>query len=526
MVNNINQNTRTDSDTQDNSNLKPNPNIITAYNPATNQLIGEVPCATPKQVEAAMERSRKAQPTWVALSLTERLRFLRETQRAFYRHYDELAATIVSEQGKSYQDAITELLPSLEMFSYYIRIAKKTLKTRRPFAKLVPHRRHRIEHRPHGVVLVISPWNFPVLLSITPIIAALAAGNTVILKPSEYATQISELILQCFKEANLPEGVFQVVHGYGDVGSGLIDARPDKICFTGSEKIGRKIAAKAGEYLIPVTLELGGKDAAIVLEDANIKRTARGLVWAGTINAGQACLSIERVYVVRSVADQLIKAMQDVMDRYVYPGPGDQPRSTYGAITTEAQMNVIEHQVADAEEHKAEIITGKNKPPQDGRFYLPTLITNLPNDAAMNTEETFGPIISIIAVDDEEEAIERANNTRFGLTASVWTENKSRGLRIARQMHTGVASVNEHIWSASTPEMPWGGVKASGNGRTRSIEGLLEMTVTQSLSYERFRLPFEPFWIPYTSLKRTLLNRFIHFWYGPTWRDKLKAFWR
>jgi acyl-CoA reductase-like NAD-dependent aldehyde dehydrogenase len=218
--------------------------------------------------------------------------------------------------------------------------------------------------------------------------------------------------------------------------------------------------------------------------------------------------------------------MKDVMDRYVYPGPGDQPRSTYGAITTDNQMKVIQDQIADAKEHKAGIITGDNQPSQDGRFYLPTLVTNLPDDAAMNNEETFGPIISIIAVDDEEEAIERANNTRFGLTASVWTENKIRGMRIARQMQTGVVSVNEHIISASTPEMPWGGVKASGYGRTRSIEGLLSMTVTQSLSYERFRLPFEPFWIPYTRLKRTFLRRFIHFWYGPTWRDKLKAFLR
>ncbi len=495
---------------------------IVAHNPATNEPLGEVVSATADDVLDVMERARAAQPAWAARSLDERLKLLREMQRALYRHYDDFVNMLVAEQGKTAHEAMTELLPTIEMFSYYVRRSKRILKPRRTFVKLAPHRRHIVERRPHGVVLVIAPWNFPVLLSLTPIIAALIAGNTAILKPSEYSTQVSELIGVIAKEAGIPPDVLQIVHGYGDVGAALIEAQPDKICFTGSEGTGRKIGSKAGELLIPVTLELGGKDAAIVLEDADIERTARGLVWAGMVNAGQACLSVERIYVVRSVADQLVKAMQAVMDKHVYPGPGDNPRSTYGAITTETQLKTIQHQLDDAAEHDAHLIRGKNT--GEGRFCTPTIVTNVTEDSEVMAEETFGPVITVTPVDSGEEAIRRANASRFGLTASVWTENKERGLWLARQLHVGVSSLNDHIWSASAPEMPWGGVNASGYGRTRGPEGLLEMTYPHAISYERARLPFEPFWLPYTSMKRSLLKRFVHLWYGPTWRDKLKAF--
>jgi acyl-CoA reductase-like NAD-dependent aldehyde dehydrogenase len=498
---------------------------IQSINPATGALLGEVSATQSSEAEAIIARARSAQRGWAARSLKERLMVMRRLRSSLYHHYDELVDLMVKEQGKTTQDAMAELLPTLELVNFYLRNSQEILAPERVFALLVPHRRHVIERRPYGVVLVISPWNFPVLLPLTPVIAALVAGNTVVLKPSEYTVLTSGLIDKIIKEAGVPDDVFQLVYGYGDVGAALLDARPDKLCFTGSERVGRKVAARAGELLIPVTLELGGKDAAIVLEDANIKRAARGIVWGGTLNAGQACISIERVYVVRSVADDLLAEMKRVLDNQVRVGPGTDSRSTYGAITNHTQMNVIQSQLENAAAHGAQLITGKPAP--EGLFCTPTVVTGIDEQVTVASEETFGPVITVMSVENEQEAIERTNNSRYGLTTSIWTENRERGRRLARQVQSGVSGLNEHIWSQSTPEMPWGGVKASGYGRTRGREGLLDMTYAHATSYERFRLPFEPFWVPYLSYKRSLLKRFIHLWYGPTLRDKLKALkWR
>ncbi len=496
---------------------------IVSTNRFSDELLGEVVCVSVDEVPAIMQRARQAQPGWAARPLKERLYFVRQLQRAVYRHYDELVEIMVAEQGKSVQDATAELLPTLEMFSFYHRNARHILKPRHVFVFLAGHRRHRVVRRPHGVVLVISPWNFPVLLPMTSVVAGLVAGNAVILKPSEYSTQVSELLGQAIRESGIPPGVFQMVQGYGDVGAALIEAGPNKICFTGGESTGRIIGTEGGRRLIPTTLELGGKDAAIVLEDANIPRTARGIVWAGTLNAGQACVSIERVYVLRPVADQLVAEIEQVIDRYVQPGPGHDPRSTYGSISTDAQLQVIERQIEEAKRSTPQIIIGKKAPLQP-RFVRPTVLVDVPEDLTVIQEETFGPVLTVTVVDSEEEAIERANASRYGLSASIWTENNQRALRLADQLEVGVVSINDHIWSSSAPHMPWGGVKASGYGRTRGIEGLLDMTVAQAISYERFRLPIEPFWLPYTRFKRELLRRFVDLWYGPTWRDKLRAF--
>lgn len=498
---------------------------IISYNPATGQANGEVIAAATADVASIMERARKAQTLWAARPLDERVEILKQVKRAFYNHHEDILAVMVNEQGRTTHEAdVAEYLPTLAMLDYYIRRAPKILKSRKVFVWPLAYRRHLITRKPHGTVLVIAPWNFPIYLSMAPIATALVAGNAVIFKPSEFATQSGELIKRILYEGQVPEDVFQVVHGYGDVGAALIDAHPDKICFTGSEATGRKIAAKAGQMLIPVTLELGGKDAALVMEDANLKRTAQGLVWGGTLIAGQACVSVERVYVVQSVAEKLIQEMKAVIEKHVHPGPGNQTASTYGAITTEAQLKIIEAQVEEAKQQGARIVTGGKRMDLAGRFYAPTVITDVRDDMAVVKDETFGPVIVVVSVEDEAEAIRRSNESIYGLTASVWTEDRQRGKRIAAKLQVGVTSVNDHITSMNAPHMPWGGVKATGYGRTRSHEGLLEMTTAHGFSTERIRLPFEPFWLPYTAWKRSLIRRFTHLWYGPTWQDKLKAF--
>jgi len=392
---------------------------------------------------------------------------------------------------------------------------------------LIPQRQHRIEQKAYGVVLIISPWNFPLILSVAPILSALIGGNTVLYKPSEYSALTGQLITDLIHEAGIPHEVFQIVQGYGDVGAALIDAQPDKIVFTGSVATGRKVAASAGEKLIPVTLELGGKDAAIVLEDADLDRAALGITWAGLVNAGQACLSIERVYVMRPVADRLVAKMAAVVDRYVKLGPGTEPDTTMGAIITPAQLKIIADQVQDAQVHGARMITGGGMVQTErGRFFAPTIMTGVTPDMRLMTEETFGPVIPIIPVDSEEEAIRLANSTNFGLTASIWTRNKTRGLAIARQMRVGNAGVNDHLISATAPQLPWGGVGESGYGRTRGEEGLLEMVRPQALSTDRIPVPRSLFWYPYTPLKRNLIDRFAQFRYSTTWRDRLRTFRR
>ncbi len=499
--------------------------LIISTNPANGQKIGEVRALTPGEVQAVMEAARQAQVPWERLGLRQRLALMRNLKDVLCRNMDLIVDTIVAEQGRPPFEVLVEFWPTIEMLSYYLHIAERTLAPQRIFVRLLPYRRHWVERRPYGVVLAITPWNFPLLLSLAPIMAALIAGNSVVYKPSEFASQLGEVIARIIYEAGIPPEVFQVVHGEGDVGAALIRAEPNKICFTGSAATGRKIAAMAGELLIPVVLELGGKDAAIVLEDADLDRTAMGVAWAGMLNAGQACLSVQRVYVMRQVADQFVDKLTRVINRHIRVGPGADDSTTMGAITTEAQLKIISSQVQEAVAQGARLVVGGRAVEDSaGRFYLPTVITDVTPDMRIVKDETFGPVLVVSPVDSHAEAVKQANDTRYGLTGSIWTRNKALGIELARQLNVGVASVNDHAVSSSVPNLPWGGVNDSGYGRTRGRDGLLDMTRTLSLSAERFGpLPREFFWYPYTSFKYNLLRRVLTLLYGPTWRERLRA---
>lgn len=499
--------------------------LIISTSPATGRKLGQVQAATSEDIKRIMETARLAQGPWERLGLRARLALMRGLRDSMYRNLDLIVDTIVAEQGRPKFEGMIEYWPTIELLNFYLKTARRTLAPEPAFVKLVPHRAHWVERRPHGVVLIIAPWNFPMILSFAPIFAALIAGNTVVYKPSEYASQAGEVFTRVIHGAGIPPEVFQVVHGEGDVGAALICERPNKVCFTGSVATGRKVAVLAGELLIPVTLELGGKDAAIVLEDADLDRTAAGVAWAGMVNAGQACLSVERVYVMRQVADPFVEKMAKFINDHVRLGPGEAVYTTMGAITTEAQIKIIDGQVKEAVQQGARVVCGgRVAEDKGGRFYLPTLITDTTSEMRVARDETFGPVIVVQAVDSEEEALKLANDTRYGLTGSVWTRNKARGLALARQMKVGLASVNDHVMSHSVPNVPWGGVNDSGYGRTRGKEGLLEMTTAQSLSVERLiPLPREFFWYPYSDLKYSLLRRAMHLLYGPTWRDRLRA---
>ena len=502
------------------------PRMLEAFNPATGAKIGEVRTTSVDDVPTIMARARSAQPAWEALGLQGRLKVLRKFKEVFYFSRDRIDDTVSMEQGKLPFEALSqEFWPSIETISYYLRTAEATLRPRPVFSLLMAFRYHQVERRPYGTVLVITPWNFPFFLSIPPIMAALVAGNTVVYKPSEFGTLAGELIATMLWEAGVPRDVFQIVQGAGDVAAAAIKAKPNKITFTGSVATGRKVASAASELLIPVTLELGGKDAAIVLEDADLNRTAKGIAFASMANAGQACASVERVYVMRSVAEAFTQKLAKEIEDHVRVKTGD-GKLRLAPVTTPMQLKIIDSQVQEALSQGAQaVIGGRVIENGGGRFYEPTILTHVTPEMRVLTDETFGPVVAIVPVDTETEAIGLANGTNYGLLGSVWTRDRARGLRIARQLKAGHAGVNDHLISANLPSLPWGGVGDTGYGRTHSQEGLLEMTTTQAISVDLIPISVSEnlIWYPHTEQKRNLLLRVIAFLQAPSLKEWMKA---
>ncbi|GAB4573476.1 MAG: aldehyde dehydrogenase family protein [Anaerolineae bacterium] len=470
-----------------------------------------------------MEDARIGQVAWEGIGLSRRLVFFRALRDALYRHQNQVIDTLVAEQGKVRHEATLEYLAVLEMLTFYSRVARQVLAPQTISVRLIPQRRYIVERRPFGVALVIAPWNYPLFLSFEPIAAALLAGNSVVYKPSEYATQVGEVIAAVIASAGIPSEVFHIVHGYGDVGAALIEAQPDRIVFTGSVPTGKKVAEAAARHLIPVTLELGGNDAAIVLDDADLEKAAAGIVWGGMFNAGQTCASVERVLVMRPVADRLLQAMRREIEQHLLT-PDGRLKPGLTNLTTARQVDILESQVNEALKQGASVYLGGYRPDEAGPpRYAPTILTDVTPEMRICQEETFGPVIAVMVVDDEDEAVHLNNATVYGLTASIWTRNKARGMALAHRLNVGHVSINEHMVISGVPEVPWGGVKSSGYGRMHGRAGLLEMTYSQTIDVKRFPTPFEPFWYPYSASKQALLRRAVSLLYGTTLLDKLRG---
>ncbi len=498
--------------------------VIVSRDPRTGNVLGQVPVATPLMIREAMDAARLGQNAWAGIGLERRLLFLRSLRDALYRNRERILATMMHEQGKVLEEAQFEYLAVLELVDFCIRVGGDVLRPQKVQVRLLPHREFIVERQPLGVILVIAPWNYPLYLSLAPIATALLAGNAVIYKPSEHASLVGDAIAAAIAEAGIPPEVFQVLHGYGAVGAALIDARPDHVVFTGSVPTGKIIAKAAAEHMITTTLELGGNDAAIVLADADIEYAARRIVWASMFNAGQTCAAVERVIVVRPVAEALLGAMRREIEAHLLGADGH-PQPALAPLTTLAQVEGVAAQVEDALAKGAQAYTGGYRLEEAGRhFYAPTILTGVTPDMLFCQEETFGPVLGVTIVDDEQAAVRINNATDFGLTASVWTRDHERGMRIARQLHVGHVSLNSHLVISGVAEVPWGGVKDSGYGRLHGEEGLLAMTRSHTIDFSRLPLQVEPFAYPYNGFKRDLIRRGISLLYAPTWREKFRGF--
>jgi acyl-CoA reductase-like NAD-dependent aldehyde dehydrogenase len=499
--------------------------VVTSTDPATGEVLGSAPSFSDDEARAALAAARAAQPAWEAKGFEARARVLLRFRDLVIDGAEDLAGRISRENGKTLQEAVAmEILPVADLATYYATRAHRILAPRPIRLRLLRHRASYVHYRPRGVVLVISPWNYPFAIPTGEIVMALAAGNAVVHKPASLTPLIALRTRELMAEAGLPEGLYSVVTGPGSLGSTLIEAGVSYVSFTGSTETGRRVAELCGRNLVPCRMELGGKDPAIVCADASLERTANALIWGGFGNAGQSCASIERVYAHTAVHDALCEKVVE-RTRRLRPGDPTSPDCDLGAITDPRQLEVIERHVADALSRGARVLCGGKRRDGPGLFYEPTVLVDVTEEMAVMREETFGPLLPIARVQSEEEAVIRANDSEYGLTACVFTRDRRRGLRLAGQLRFGTVMLNDALFTHGVPETPWGGLRHSGLGRTHAEDGLRALCEPLHVNYERIRAPRrEPYWQPYSKFVTRGLIAAMRVLYRSGLRNKLGAF--
>jgi acyl-CoA reductase-like NAD-dependent aldehyde dehydrogenase len=486
---------------------------ISVASPATEQPIGDLAVATGEDVRAAVARARAAQPRWEAVGFKVRAAVMRRALALLLERQESYIDVIVRETGRSrFETIVMEMFPACDCLSYYAKHAARILADRKVPMHLLRTKKMLVTYRPLGVVGIITPWNGPFILSLNPTVQALMAGNTVVLKPSEVTPFSGRLVGDLFREAGLPEDVLTVVEGDGETGSALVDAGVDKISFTGSVRTGRKVGEACGRNLVPCTLELGGKDPMVVCADADIGRAAEGAVFGAFMNAGQFCCSTERVYVVEGVADEFTRR---VVEKTKTLKLGTEGEFDIGPMIWPKQLETIERHVADAVARGARVLTGGRRATQVGKlFYEPTVLVDVTHDMAVMREETFGPILPIVRVRDEDEAVAMANDTTYGLAATVWTRDEPGAIRIAKRLCAGSVCVNDSAITYGAVEAPFGGRRTSGVGQVNGETGLRGYCFAQPIVIDRFGAKDEAVWYPYTAAKERTLQRVMHWVWG------------
>lgn len=468
--------------------------MFSTISPLDGAALDHVDATPPESIARLVSRAREAQAAWAVKPLTERMEAIYKVKDRILDGGEAIAKILRAECGKPEGESWTaEVIPNADLVEHWVDGIEDALAPEEIHLDPMsyPGKTGAIHAVPRGVIVLITPWNFPVAIPLRTIIPALLAGNAVIFKPSEHSPRSGALIAKLF-EGLLPHDVLTLVQGAGEVGAALVDSKPDLVVFTGSVPTGRKIAVECAKHLVPVSLELGGKDAAIVLDDADLERTARGLVWGAFNNAGQNCASIERVYVHQKIATPLI-------DRMVALTKDLRAGADVGPLTTRAQLDTVQRHVDSARAAGARVLCGGSAT-GTGLGFEPTIlrIDDQEDRLDVMTEETFGPVLPVVVVRDEEEAVRRANASRFGLTASVWTKKTTRGEALAERLRAGVITINNHGFTAAIAAAPWSGVGESGFGVTNSKHALREFTRPRFVLVDKSSAKSELWWMPYS----------------------------
>lgn len=468
---------------------------------------------TKKAVEAA-ERARAGSLSLQRISLAERIEHIAALRRVILERREEIIDRVQRDTGKSRSDAlISEIFGVLDALSWIEKFAPKALADRKIHTPItLMGKTSWLYFEPLGTVLIISPWNYPFYQAIVPIAAAIVAGNTVLYKPSEW-TPLEGLIEDLLHSANFAPNWVQVVYGDGGVGSALIDQKPDKIMFTGSTRTGKRILSQASQHMIPVELELGGKDPMIVFEDANLTRAAAGAAWGGLTCTGQSCTSVERIYVHESVYEPFKTALLREVERIKQETDKDGDADV-GAMTTPFQVDVVRQHVEAAKASGAAVLSGGD---WDGKSKLipPIVLENVTDDMDIAHKETFGPVLPLFKFSSESEVIRRANDSEFGLTASVWSKDLDRARRVAHALRAGGVSINNVMGTESNPALPFGGVKNSGFGRYKGELGLHTFCNVKSVLLDKDSAKIEANWYPYTKEKYRLFDDMTKYRFSP-----------
>jgi acyl-CoA reductase-like NAD-dependent aldehyde dehydrogenase len=509
---------------------------IDSINPATEDVIERFQSTPVERIPAMVEQARQAQVSWAAKPVALRCALLSKLGDQLYARRSELADRVTRETGKPLVEALfADVLISIDTAKFYAKRAPKFLReTRVPHHNLaVKAKSGSLHFEPYGVVGIIAPWNYPLAIPLGQIVPALVAGNAVILKGSEITPSCSALIAECFVEAEFPPGIFQVIQGAGALGAALIEAHPDKLIFTGSVETGRRVAAACAEHLIPTVLELGGKDAMIVLDDADLEAASSAAVWSAFTNCGQACLSVERIYAQQGIAERFAQLCV-VKARRLKLGPGNDPENEIGPMLRATSVARIESLLQEAQASGAQILTGGRRRPDLGAcFFEPTIVANAEASTRLMREEIFGPVVAITSVRTPEEAVAMTNDSPFGLSASIWTNDTDRGGELAARLRVGAVMVNDVGSYFGITEAPHGGRRLSGWGRTHSKIGLLEMIQVKYVDVDRLSHWPKPWWFGYNRDISESAGSFIDLLYAPRWKDRwhsvrgaLRALWR